>query len=121
MMLPALKFSLNSFKLRDHPLLHRNPPDNEWSSGELATEMGETQKGAGFRFSVYHAVAESAQRTARTRSVVFCPHAIPQRTLPAVHEILLRTARLLSGAQSPPPDHRRNGRQSHRLLPLSCA
>jgi hypothetical protein len=44
MMLPALKFGLNGFELRDHPLLRRNPPDDEWSGSELATEMGEAQK-----------------------------------------------------------------------------
>jgi len=27
MVLPALKLSLNGFKLRDHPLLRRDPPD----------------------------------------------------------------------------------------------
>src|SRR5215471_10681384 len=74
-----------------------------------------------FPVSLGHAVAEFARRTARTRSAVFCPHAIPNRTLLAVLEILPRTARLLSGAQSPPPDRRRNGRLSHRLSPLSCA
>jgi hypothetical protein len=41
-MLPALKFSLNGFQLRDHPLLSRDPPDGECSGGELPTEMGET-------------------------------------------------------------------------------
>src|SRR5215831_13703337 len=50
MMLPELKLGLDGFELRDHPLLRRNPPDNEWSGGELATEMGETQKREGFRF-----------------------------------------------------------------------
>src|SRR5262249_32523064 len=33
MMLPALKLSLNGFELRDHPLLRRNPPDDEGSVG----------------------------------------------------------------------------------------
>ena len=41
-MLPALKFSLDGFQLRDHPLLSRDPPDGERSGGELPTEMGET-------------------------------------------------------------------------------
>src|SRR5262245_45027572 len=50
MMLPELKLGLDGFELRDHPLLRRNPPDNEWSGGELATEMGETQKREGLRF-----------------------------------------------------------------------
>jgi hypothetical protein len=35
MMLPALKLSLHGFQLRDHPLLRRNPPDDESSVGEL--------------------------------------------------------------------------------------
>jgi hypothetical protein len=30
-MLPALKLSLDGFELRDHPLLRRNPPDDESS------------------------------------------------------------------------------------------
>src|SRR5262245_12847030 len=68
-----------------------------------------------------HAVVEFAQRTAQTRSVVSCPHVIPNRTLRAALEILPRSAPLLSGAQSPSQDHRRNGRQLHRLSPLSCA
>ena len=29
MMLPALKLSLDGFELRDHPLLRRDPPDDE--------------------------------------------------------------------------------------------
>jgi hypothetical protein len=41
-MLPALKFSLDGFQLRDHPLLSRNSPNGECSGGELPTEMGET-------------------------------------------------------------------------------
>jgi hypothetical protein len=51
-MLQALKFSLNGFELRDHPLLSRNPPDGECSGGELPTEVGEPQKGKGFRLSL---------------------------------------------------------------------
>jgi hypothetical protein len=31
MMFPALKLSLNGFELRDHPLLRRDPPDDESS------------------------------------------------------------------------------------------
>ena len=50
MMLPALKLSLNSFQLRDHPLLRRDPPDDKWSGSELATEMGEAQKREGLWF-----------------------------------------------------------------------
>src|SRR5262245_2984840 len=44
MMLPALKLSLNGFQLRDHPLLRRDPPDDESSVGELPTEVGEAQE-----------------------------------------------------------------------------
>src|SRR5262245_22986928 len=51
MMLPELKLAPDGFELRDHPLLRRNPPDNEWPGGELATEMGETQKRERLRFS----------------------------------------------------------------------
>ena len=50
MMLPESKLGLDGFELRDPPLLRRNPPDDEWSGGELATEMGETQKRERFRF-----------------------------------------------------------------------
>ena len=41
-MLPALKFSLDGFQLRDHPLLSRDPPNGECPGSELPTEMGET-------------------------------------------------------------------------------
>jgi hypothetical protein len=52
-MLPALKLSLNGFKLRDHPLLRRNPPNDESSTAvELPTEVGETQEREGFWFSL---------------------------------------------------------------------
>src|ERR1700731_4633031 len=51
-MLPALKFSLDGFQLRDHPLLSRDPPDGERSGGELPAKMGETQKSEGFRLSL---------------------------------------------------------------------
>jgi hypothetical protein len=48
-MLPALKLSLNGFKLRDHPLLRRNPPNDESSAAvELPTEVSETQERKGF-------------------------------------------------------------------------
>jgi len=52
-MLPALKFNLEGFQLRYHPLLGRNPPDGE-SSGVsgLPTEVGETQKRKGLRLSL---------------------------------------------------------------------
>jgi hypothetical protein len=47
-MLPALKFNLEGFQLRNHPLLGRNPPDGE-NSGVSGppTEVGETQKRKG--------------------------------------------------------------------------
>ena len=47
MMLPALKLGLKGFELRHHPLLRRNPPDDEGSGGELPTKVGETQKRKG--------------------------------------------------------------------------
>ena len=52
MMLPALKLSLNGFELRDHPLLRRDPPDDESSVGELPTEVGEAQECEGLWFSL---------------------------------------------------------------------
>ena len=52
MMLPALKLRLDGFELRDHPLLRRNPPDDEGSGSELPTEVGETQEREGFWFSL---------------------------------------------------------------------
>src|ERR1051325_6816101 len=52
-MLPALKFSLEGFQLRNHPLLGRNPPDGEDSGvSGTPTELGETQKRKGLRFSL---------------------------------------------------------------------
>src|SRR4030095_4067133 len=47
MMLPALNYSLNGFDLRTHPLLGRNPPDDEWPCRELSTEMSKAQKREG--------------------------------------------------------------------------
>jgi hypothetical protein len=57
--LPALKLGLDGFELRDHPLLRRNPPDDEGSGSELPTEVGETQerKGLGLRLSAPFSVA----------------------------------------------------------------
>src|SRR5262249_36000501 len=52
MMLPELKFSLDGFELRDHPLLRRDPPNDEWSGGEPPTEVGETQERESFRLSL---------------------------------------------------------------------
>jgi hypothetical protein len=52
MMLPALKLGLNGFELRDHPLLRRDPPDDESSVGELPTEVGEAQECEGLWFSL---------------------------------------------------------------------
>jgi hypothetical protein len=51
-MLPALKFSLNGFKLRDHPLLSCDARDGECSGGELPAEMGETKECEGFWLSL---------------------------------------------------------------------
>jgi hypothetical protein len=50
-MLPALKFNLNGFELRNHPLLRRNPPDDEWSCCELPTEMCKAKKREGLWFT----------------------------------------------------------------------
>jgi hypothetical protein len=53
MMLPALKLCLDGFELCDHPLLRCNPPDDEGSiTDTLPTEMSETQKREGLRFSL---------------------------------------------------------------------
>ena len=52
MMLPELKLRLDGFELRDHPLLRRDPPNDEWSGGELPTEVSETQERKSFRFSL---------------------------------------------------------------------
>jgi hypothetical protein len=52
-MIPALKFSLDGFQLRDHPLLGRNPPDGESSGASVPpTEVGETQESEGLWFSL---------------------------------------------------------------------
>jgi len=81
MMLPALKLSLNGFKLRDHPLLRRNPPNDESSAAvELPTEVSETQEREGFWFPLPHGISGLGQQTARIQSVVSCPHVIPIRT-----------------------------------------
>src|SRR4029453_11049443 len=50
MMLPALKLGLDGFELRNHPLLRRNSPDDEWSRRELSTEMRKAQKREGLWF-----------------------------------------------------------------------
>ena len=53
MMLPALKFSLDRFQLRYHPLLCRNPSDGKSAAAiALPTEVGETQEREGLRFSL---------------------------------------------------------------------
>ena len=44
-MLPALKLSLDGFQLRDHPLLRRDPPDDECSiTDALPTEVSKPRK-----------------------------------------------------------------------------
>ena len=46
--LPALKLSLDGFQLRDHPLLRRDPPDDEGSiTDALPTEVSKTQEREG--------------------------------------------------------------------------
>jgi hypothetical protein len=52
MMPSALKLRLDGFELRDHPLLRRNPPDDEGSIGELPTEVGKAQECEGLWFSL---------------------------------------------------------------------
>jgi len=53
MMLPALKLGLKGFELRDHPLLRRDPPDDERSVAlALPTEVSETQECEGLWFSL---------------------------------------------------------------------
>jgi hypothetical protein len=53
MMLSALKLGLDGFELRDHSLLRRNPPDDEsFVADALPTEVSETQKCKGLRFSL---------------------------------------------------------------------
>src|SRR5262245_28581680 len=49
-MLPASKLGLDGFELRYHPLLRRNPPNDEWSCRELSTEMRKAQKREGLGF-----------------------------------------------------------------------
>jgi hypothetical protein len=52
-MLPALKLSLDGFQLRDHPLLRRDPPDDEGSiTDALPTEVSKTQEREGLWFSL---------------------------------------------------------------------
>ena len=47
-MLAALKLSLDGFQLRDHPLLRRDPPDDEGSiTDALPTEVSKTQEREG--------------------------------------------------------------------------
>src|ERR1700750_2427888 len=49
-MLRALKLSLDGFQLRDHPLLRRDPPDDEGSiTNALPTEVSKTQERAALR------------------------------------------------------------------------
>jgi hypothetical protein len=50
-MLPALKLSLDGFQLRDHPLLRRDPPDDECSITDAPpTEVSKTQERKGLCF-----------------------------------------------------------------------
>src|SRR5215467_3493245 len=120
-MLPALKLNLHGFKLRNHPLLCRNAPDDECSVGELPAEVGETQECKGLWFSLSTLLPVPSGKAPEFRSVVSCPHVIPDQTLPAVPEILVGTARRPSGIESPPQDHLRIGQQLHRPSRLSCA
>lgn len=52
-MLPTLKFSLNDFKLRGHPLLCRNPPDGEGLvAAVLPAEVSKAQEREGLWFTL---------------------------------------------------------------------
>ena len=52
-MLPALKFGLYGFKLRNHPLRRRDSPDGKGSATpEMPTMMREPQEYEGFWFSL---------------------------------------------------------------------
>jgi len=52
-MLPALKFGLDSLQLRHHPLLGRNPSDGKSAAAiALPTKVGETQEREGLWFSL---------------------------------------------------------------------
>src|SRR5258708_16533402 len=105
MMLAALKLSLDGFKLRDHSLLRRNPPDDESSVAvALPTEVGETQERDGLWFSLSALLPVDERRTARTRSIVSCPHVVPSRTSPVVPGTLSGSAQHPFGAESPPQD-----------------
>ena len=51
-MLPALRLSLDGFQPRDHPLLRRDPPDDEGSvTDALPTEVSKPQEREGLWFS----------------------------------------------------------------------
>jgi hypothetical protein len=53
MMLTVLKLRLDSFQLRNHPLLRRNAPDVKGSAArEISTKMRESQKREGLGFSL---------------------------------------------------------------------
>jgi uncharacterized protein YjbI with pentapeptide repeats len=86
MMLPALKLSLNGFKLRDHPLLRRNPPNDESSAAvELPTEVSETQEREGFWFSFPKIFPVSGRDASRTcGATVMWPFAKAKPTPPGV-------------------------------------
>ena len=64
-MLPKAKFGVDGFELRDYPLLRRDPPDDEWSGGELPTEVGETQEREGFRLSLATASSKPSTNLSR--------------------------------------------------------
>jgi hypothetical protein len=102
MVFPVLKLCLDEIELDKHPFLRRNAPDVEGSAArEVSTEMREPQKREGLRFSLTTPLSVSDRRTARTRSDVSCPDAIPDRTLPAVPETPQGTARRRLDFESP--------------------
>jgi len=84
LMLPALTFHLDGFRLRDYPLLGRDPPDSESSSAStLPTEVGETQEREGLRFSIAALPAALGGKPPELDQSCL-PCVIPNRTKPTV-------------------------------------
>src|SRR5260370_32030765 len=81
---PALKLGLDGFELRNHSLFRSDPTYGEGSAlVALPTVVGEAQEREDPRFPLSNAAFGRERRTARTRSDVSCPDAVPSRTLPA--------------------------------------
>jgi hypothetical protein len=70
------------------------PPDDEnFIAHTLSTDVIETQECEGLWFFLSHDPFGFERRTARTRSVVSCPHVVPTRTWQVVPGTLAGTAR----------------------------